>query len=350
MTPTIFALSSGSGIAGIAVIRVSGPRVPAIMDELRLGRLPSRVAQLVTLIDPRTGEPIDTGLALHFPGPRSYTGEDMLELHVHGGRAVVAATLTALSHIEGCRLAEAGEFSRRAFHNGKLDLTEAEGLADLIAAETEAQRRQALRVAGGELRGLYEGWREALIQAMALMEASLDFSDEADVAADAMAKARVIVADLRGRIRAHLDDSRRGEILRDGFHVVIAGPPNAGKSSLLNTLARRDVAIVSPEPGTTRDVLEARLDIGGYPVIVSDTAGIRSTPTGVVEAEGIRRGFARAAGADLVLWLIDATNPVSAPPAELLGQAAEILRVLNKIDLANPPGPEAASAARSRRL
>jgi len=337
MSPTIFALSSGAGTAGVAVIRVSGPSVRAIIAALGLGTLPPRAARLIRIKDPTTSETIDSALALHFPAPRSFTGEDVLELHVHGGRAVIAAVLAALSRIEGCRLAEPGEFTRRAFHNGKLDLTEAEGLADLISAETEAQRRQALRVAGGELRDLYEGWRAQLIQAMALMEASLDFSDEADVAADAVARARTVVEDLCSKIAMHLDDKRRGELLRDGFKVVIAGPPNAGKSSLLNAIARRDVAIVSPLPGTTRDVIETRLDLAGYPVILSDTAGIRDDAEGPIEAEGIRRSFATVAEANLVLWLIDAGDPKVAPPIELQDQAGEVEPVFNKADLGMAP-------------
>jgi tRNA modification GTPase len=348
LSDTIYALSSGSGTAGVAVIRISGPRVPAIISSLGLGQLTPRTARLARIFDPVSRDAIDTALVLYFPAPRSYTGEDLLELHVHGGRAVVAAVLAALSQIEGCRLAEAGEFTRRAFHNGKLDLTEAEGLADLIAAQTEAQRRQAVKVAGGVLRELYEGWRTQLIQAMALMEASLDFSDEADVADDAITQARSIAISLRAAIASHLDDKRRGEILRDGLIVVIAGPPNAGKSSLLNALARRDVAIVSSEPGTTRDVIEARLDLGGYPVIVSDTAGIRAEPSGGVEAEGIRRSFARSAEANLILWLIDAGDPVIEPPQELLDQDVEIIRVLSKADLGRPAAIAASIALSTR--
>jgi len=337
---TIFALSSAPGIAGIAVVRVSGPDAPAVAAELGLGRLAQRRASVTRISDPRTGELIDKGIAILFRRPASFTGESVLELHVHGGRAVVAALLAALSSIPGCRLAEAGEFTRRAFHNGKLDLTGAEGLAALLGAETEVQRKSALRVAGGELRTLYDGWRSELIEAMALMEAAIDFSDEADVANDALAQARTRVAALRSNVETHLNDNRRGEILRDGLKVVLAGPPNAGKSSLLNALARRDVAIVSPEPGTTRDVVEARLDLDGYPVIVSDTAGIRPDPGGAIEREGIRRTYERSAEADLVLWLIDSTNPVYDPPAELIGGPASVIPVSTKWDLdGNDIGP-----------
>ena len=346
--PTIYALSSGSGVAGVAVIRVSGANVGVVIERLRFGVLQPRLARLVRIADPDTGEAIDSALALYFAEPASYTGEDVLELHVHGGRAVVAAVLGALSQIEGCRLAEAGEFTRRAFHKGKMDLTEAEGLADLIAAETQVQRRQALRVAGGSLRVLYESWRAQLIEAMALMEAALDFADEADVAADAVHQAETRVGDLRSSISAHLDDGRRGEIMREGYRVVIAGPPNAGKSSLLNALAHRDVSIVSAEPGTTRDVVEIRLDLGGFAVVVSDTAGIRADPTGTVEREGIRRSFARSAEADLVLWLIDAGAPLPSPADELLRQGVEVIPILNKTDLGVPAGIPAAAAISTR--
>jgi tRNA modification GTPase len=331
---TIYALSSAAGIAGVAVIRMSGPMASPVAVTLGCGALQPRRARRVRIVHPGDGQPIDDALALFFPSPNSFTGEDTLELHIHGGRAVIAATLDALSRCAGCRLAENGEFTRRAFHNGKLDLTEAEGLADLIAAETEAQRKQALRVASGQLRCLYEGWRTDLIKAMALAEASIDFSDEPDVAADAMQQARVRVAALHGALARQLEDRHRGERLRDGFRVVIAGPPNAGKSSLLNALARRDVAIVSPEPGTTRDVVEARLDLGGYPVILSDTAGIRSEASGAIEREGIRRSFARAAEADLVLWLVDSVQPTPEPPPELAHQGIPLIRLRSRTDLA----------------
>ena len=347
MSPTIFALSSGNGTAGVAVIRVSGPDLAPIIATLGLGALPPRAARLVKISDPATHDQIDSGLALFFPAPRSYSGEDVLELHVHGGRAVVAAALGALSRIDGCRLAEAGEFTRRAFHNGKLDLTQAEAISDLVDAETEAQRKQAMRGFDKVIYETFKLWRGQLVGGMALMEASLDFSDEADVAADAVNQARGLVTKLHAEIAASLNDGRRGEILRDGFKVVIAGPPNAGKSSLLNALARRDVAIVSPEPGTTRDVVEARLDLGGYPVIVSDTAGIRANPQGAVEAEGIRRSLARAAEADLVIWLIDVGAP-QPTPQELQGQAVEVEPVLNKIDLAEVPDDWQGSAISTR--
>jgi tRNA modification GTPase len=336
-TDTIFALSSGAGRAGVAVVRMSGPRTRDALTALA-GPLPkARFATLRTLQAQGERGAIDRALVLWFPGPASYTGEDMAELHVHGGRAVVEALLSALGAHEGLRLAEPGEFTRRAFLNGKLDLTAAEGIADLIDAETEAQRRQAQRQASGVLDTLYEGWRNELIEAMALLEAALDFADEGDVPEDVMAPAWEGLARLSSAISAHLADGRRGEILRDGLHVVLAGAPNAGKSSLLNALARRDVAIVSPEAGTTRDVIEVRLDLGGLPVILSDTAGVRPAhdmdKAGAVETEGIRRTLARAGAGDLIVWVMDAGAPQPEPPPEIAARAGDLRWVLNKADL-----------------
>lgn len=281
---------------------------------------------------PITGEILDEGLVLYFAGPRTETGEDLVEFHIHGGRAVISALLDALGTLPDFRLARPGEFARRSFEAGKIDLTAAEGLADLIDAETEGQRRQALRQAGGALAKLYESWRTDLIEALALVEAAIDFSDEGDVGTQTYAKAYEIVARLDATIRRHLSGNRRGEIVRDGFHVVLAGAPNAGKSSLLNALAQRDAAIVSEEPGTTRDIIEVRLDLDGYPVIVSDTAGIRDT-TGDVEREGIRRTFERARAADLIIWLIDAWDPVAVLPSDLADDEDRVLVVINKVDL-----------------
>jgi len=328
---TICALSSGAGRAGVAVIRISGPATSRVLGELS-GTLPApRRASLCKLKHPRTGDVLDRGLVLWLPAPASFTGEDMAELHVHGGRAVVGNVVAALLSLEGLRLAEPGEFARRAFENGKLDLTAVEGLADLIDAETEAQARQALAQAEGGARALYERWREELVKAQALSEAGLDFADEADVAADAAVQADAIVAKLLAAISLHLAD-RRGERLRDGFRVVIAGPPNAGKSSLLNALAQRDVAIVSEEAGTTRDVIEVHLDLCGLPVIVTDTAGLREAESGV-ETEGIKRALARAERADLVLWLVDATAPQWDAPDALIAANNGKVCVLNKVDL-----------------
>ena len=337
---TIFALSTAPGRAGIAVVRLSGPDAGAALDALASPRPRSRIA-LRRVRNPATGEVLDSGLILWLPGPKSETGEDMAELHLHGGPAIVTSVLAALAAQPGCRLAEPGEFAQRAFANGKIDLAQAEGLADLIEAETEAQRRQAVRQMGGALSKLYEGWRAELIRASALIESAIDFADEADVASNAFALARTIVAPLIESIAKHLDDGNRGEILREGFRVVLAGAPNVGKSSLLNALARRDAAIVAEEAGTTRDVIEVRLDLDGLPVIVSDTAGIREAE-GAVEREGIRRTLAHARAADLVVWLLDASAKPAPPPADIASD--RVLLVANKIDLAGAAAPSGAIA------
>lgn len=335
---TIFALSSAPGRAGVAVIRVSGPGAGMVLNVMAPKRPKPRIAGGRKIVHPTTGELLDRGVVIWFPGPKSFTGEDVAELHLHGSIAVVRAVLAALSLLPGCRPAEPGEFARRAFDNGKIDLVEAEGLADLIDAETEGQRRQALRQSQGVLSELYESWRTSLIEAAALVEAAIDFTDEADVASDAFAQGRTIIVDLAKRISRHLADNHRGEILRAGFQVVLAGPPNVGKSSLLNALARRDAAIVSEEAGTTRDVIEVRLDLAGLPVVVSDTAGIRQTDA-KVEQEGIRRSVARASDADLVIWLTDIHAPEPSLPKELREMADRILLVVNKTDLA-PDGEQ----------
>lgn len=308
---TIFALSSGPPPAGVAIIRLSGTGVRFGLETL-INSIPEPRRASLRSVRARSGETIDRGLVLFFRGPASFTGEDMAELHLHGGRAVVAAVLSELEILPGFRAAEAGEFTRRAFANQRMDLTQVEGLADLILAETEAQRRQALRQADGALGRLYDGWRERLIRARALIEAELDFPDEKDVPGSVSVQAWDTVAALEKEIVNHIAD-RRGERLRDGAEIVVLGPPNAGKSSLINAIARRDVAIVTPEPGTTRDLIEVRLDLGGYPVTLVDTAGLREAE-GVVEREGIRRAEERAAGADLVLWLGDVTQPEREPP------------------------------------
>lgn len=332
---TIFALSSGRGRAGVAIIRVSGPRSKAVLKALAGTTAEPRRAKRVGLHNPDTHEELDDALALWFEGPASFTGEDTVELHVHGGPAVITGVLDALGRMDGLRPAEAGEFTRRAFENGKLDLTEAEGLADLIDAETEAQRLQALGQSSGGLRKRADVWREQIIQAMSFVEAALDFADEADVPELIETKARPVVNDMLAAITRHLDGARRGERLRDGLQVVLAGPPNAGKSSLLNALADRDVAIVSQEPGTTRDVIEVHLDLGGYPVTLIDTAGLRES-AGEVEREGMRRTVVRARDADLVLWLVDATSPQWPLPNDLEAAEARAVVVLNKIDLKQP--------------
>jgi tRNA modification GTPase len=301
---TIFALSSGRPPAAIAVVRVSGPAAGVALEKL-IGRVPEpRKAALARVRDPGSGEVIDEALALWFPGPCSETGEDVVELQLHGGHAVIAGVLDVLGMIEGCRPAEPGEFTRRAFENGQLDLTAVEGLADLIAAETQAQRRQAFRQLKGLIGNRAEAWRRQLIEALALVEARIDFSDEADVPEDLIGPALASARQLRDEIARVLADGRRGERLRDGLVVAITGPPNAGKSTLLNRLARREAAIVSPYAGTTRDVIEVHLDLEGYPVTLLDTAGIRESDD-PVEQEGVRRARGRAAAADLVLWVID---------------------------------------------
>jgi len=327
---TIFALSSGRPPAAIAVVRISGPHAGAALQRL-IGRMPEpRQAALARVRDPGSGETIDEALALWFPAPGSETGEDVAELQLHGGRAVIAAVLGALGRIEGLRAAEPGEFTRRGFENGKLDLTAVEGLADLIYADTEAQRRQAYRQLKGVLGERAETWRARLIEALALVEARIDFSDEADVPEGLIAPALEIASELRGEIAEALAGAKRGERLRDGLVVAIAGPPNAGKSTLLNRIARRDVAIVSPLPGTTRDVIEVHLDLDGFPVTLLDTAGIRES-NDPIEQEGVRRARARAAEADLVIWVQDVRE--KSAPDQSIFKSSPAWWVNNKIDL-----------------
>jgi tRNA modification GTPase len=330
---TIYALASGRPPSAIAVVRLSGPQAGVALERL-CGRLPS--PRLVTLATLRTanGEPIDESVVLWFPGPHSATGEDVAEFQLHGGRAVVAALFDALAAIEGLRPAEPGEFTRRAFENGKLDLTEAEGLDDLIHADTDRQRRQALRHLKGLLGAKAEDWRRQIIEASALIEAGIDFSDEGDVQQELLAPALRRIAALKTEITETLQFAGRGERLRDGLIVAIAGPPNAGKSTLLNRLARREVAIVSPHAGTTRDVIEVHLDLDGYPVTLLDTAGMRDTDD-PVEQEGVRRARERARHADLVLWLSEAAEQGGdQPPADLTATDAPVWTLRNKVDLA----------------
>ncbi|UPJ49860.1 tRNA uridine-5-carboxymethylaminomethyl(34) synthesis GTPase MnmE [Bradyrhizobium sp. 200] len=329
---TIFALSSGRPPSAIALVRVSGPQAGKVAMALA-GKLPTpRMATRALLRD--VGQrPIDDAVVLWFPGPASATGEDVAEFHVHGGRAVLAALLAALSAFEDVRPAEPGEFTRRAFENGKLDLTEAEGLDDLIHADTDRQRRQALRQLNGLLGDRARDWRTRIIEASALIEAAIDFSDEGDVPAELIAPALAKVKALLIEIEEVLAGQGRSERLRDGLVVAIAGPPNVGKSTLMNQLARREVAIVSPHAGTTRDVIEVQLDLDGYPVTVIDTAGIRETDD-PVEQEGVRRARARAADADLVLWLADSSKVAIDQDG-----AAPIWTVRNKTDLEEATRP-----------
>ncbi|SDR26585.1 tRNA uridine-5-carboxymethylaminomethyl(34) synthesis GTPase MnmE [Pseudovibrio sp. Tun.PSC04-5.I4] len=330
---TIYAVSSGALPSGVAVIRLSGSQSRPVLRELIKGKFPvSRESSLKKLWDPVDGSLLDHALILWFEGPGSFTGEDTVELHCHGGRAVVAAVLRVLSSFEGCRPAEQGEFTRRAFHNNKLDLTEVEGLADLIDAETDAQRRQAQRQMDGALGQLYTQWRDTLIRSRAMIEAELDFSDEDDIPDSVADEIWVELDKLRNAMLAHLSDARRGERLRSGLQVVLLGPPNAGKSSLMNKLAQRDVAIVTPEAGTTRDVLEVHLDLGGYPVTLIDTAGIRES-VGIVEKEGIRRALVHAGKADLILWTRAPNVDQEDLPASLKTGGAEIWQLNTKSDL-----------------
>lgn len=339
---TIYALASAPGAAGVAVHRVSGPRAGEVFARLcRRAIPPSRQALRVTLYDPTTGEALDDGLALWFPAPHSFTGEDVVELQLHGGRASIAAALGALGRMDGYRLAEPGEFTKRAFVAGKFDLTAAEGLADLVAAETEAQRRQARRQLAGELGALYEGWRARLLSLLAYQEAAIDFVDE-DLPPDILTDAGEQIAALIADIDAHLADRRRGERLRDGMSVVILGAPNAGKSSLLNALAQRDAAIVSSSAGTTRDVIEVHLDLGGWPVILADTAGLRDAED-EIEGEGVRRARARAAEADVKLVLFDGTAIPDRHTIELIDENSIV--ILSKTDLHTAPGAVAGHPA-----
>ncbi|MCW2245081.1 tRNA modification GTPase [Azospirillum fermentarium] len=338
MDATIFALATAPGRSGVAVVRVSGPGAGAALAALTTRPpttrpLPApRMATLARLRSPDDGAVLDDALVLWFPAPRSFTGEDVVELHLHGGRAVVAAVTQALGALPGLRVAEPGEFTRRGFENGKFDLTAAEAVADLIDAETAAQRRQALRQMEGELGRLYDRWRERLTRALAHLEADIDFPDE-DLPGGVSDAVRPVLTALAAEIAAHLNDGGRGERLREGLHIAIIGAPNAGKSSLLNALARRDAAIVSAHAGTTRDVVEVHLDLGGYPVILADTAGLRDTAD-EVEAEGVRRARRRAEQADVKVAVFDGTlwPDLDADTRALLD--ADTVVVLNKADVA----------------
>lgn len=326
---TVFALSSGRPPTAIAIVRVSGAQAGQALQAMT-GHLPAaRVATRVLLRDER-GEALDDAVVLWFPAPASATGEDVAEFHVHGGRAILAAVFATLSSLAGMRAAEPGEFTRRAFENGKLDLTEAEGLDDLIHADTEMQRRHALRQLKGMLGDKARDWRQRIIEACALIEAGIDFSDEGDVPKELIAPVMQRVKALLAEIEEVLAAQGRSERLRDGFVVAIAGTPNVGKSTLMNQLARREVAIVSPHAGTTRDIIEVQLDLDGYPVTVIDTAGIRETED-PVEQEGVRRARARAAEADLVLWLLDQEN--AAQEIFAVQGGAPLWLVRNKVDL-----------------
>uniref|UniRef100_A0A8C3AU98 5-taurinomethyluridine-[tRNA] synthase subunit GTPB3, mitochondrial n=1 Tax=Cyclopterus lumpus TaxID=8103 RepID=A0A8C3AU98_CYCLU len=342
---TIFALSSGHGRCGVAVVRASGPASSTAlrcMTRLTRNLPPPRKALLRSITDPQSKEVLDRGLVFWFPAPHSFTGEDSVEFHIHGGPAVITAVLHALGSVPGMRPAEAGEFTRRAFQAGKLGLTEVEGLGDLIHAETEAQRRQALRQMSGDLGRLYQDWSHKLKRCLAHVEAFIDFSEDELIEDGVLNQVDTWVCDLQAEIERHLQDERRGERLRTGVQVVIAGAANAGKSSLLNTLCQRPAAIVSPIAGTTRDIVETALDIGGFPVLLSDTAGLRESPD-LVEREGVRRARERVDQADLTLVVVDCAHlPSDAEQAatfleghlrSVLSPQEQSLLVLNKTDL-----------------
>lgn len=330
MADTIFAVSSGMGRSAVAVIRISGPQAGALCRSL-IGTLPApRHAYLAALRDPQTQDILDRGLVLWFPGPHSFTGEDSLELQIHGGRASIAAVLRVLGAHPLCRSAEPGEFTKRAFTNGKMDLVAVEGLADLIDAQTELQRRQAISQTDGALARQVDGLRESLIEIMALVEASIDFADEGEAPAFQPAQLTALLQNMRARLTQALASYRRAEIVREGFTVLLSGPPNAGKSSLLNHIAGREAAIVSDIPGTTRDLLEVTIDLDGLPVVLIDSAGIHEAAD-TVEQIGIERARTRAEHADLVLWLSDrAETDVSLVRERDEGQS---IRIRTKSDL-----------------
>lgn len=337
---TIYALSTAPGRGAVAVIRVSGPDAHDSLSVLIPDQVLPKPRQAVVrlLVRPGTSAPIDAALVLRFDGPASFTGENVVEYHLHGGWSVVQALLGVLAGQSHHRMAQPGEFTRRAFEHGKLDLTEAEAIADLIDAETEAQRLLALDQLSGSLEVLYSGWTDRLTHLLALMEADLDFSDQ-DLPDDLLVRVRPDLTDLITQIKEHLDDNRRGERLRDGFKIVVLGAPNAGKSSLVNALAQRDVAIVSPTAGTTRDVIDVHLDLGGFPVVIADTAGLRPEQLGTegqdaIESEGIRRALDRARSADLKLLVFDGSKDPDPHTLNLIDD--DSLIVLNKSDLNLP--------------
>ena len=304
---TIYALSSGPGISGIAVIRVSGIKAKDILETIIIGKFPKeRVATLKKLIDPNTKELIDEGIVIWFKGPNSYTGEDMIELHTHGSKAVVLSLQNILDKYENCRMAEPGEFTKLAFQNNKINLLKAESIGDLIAAETEMQRQQALRIMSGVSSKKFNLWREDLIKNLGEIEAKIDFPDE-DIPNAISNSLNSNIKKIKTEIEQTLDDEKTGEIIREGFKIAIIGPPNVGKSSLLNFLSRREAAIVSEKAGTTRDVIEVHLDIIGMPIIISDTAGIRES-NDEVEARGVKLAISRAEDADLTIVLLDPKN------------------------------------------
>ena len=339
MTDTIFALATAAGRAAVAVVRVSGPRSIEVLQKLA-APLPFARRAALRRLKSAAGEVLDEALVLWLPGPNSFTGEDSAELHLHGGRAGVEAVTAVLSDL-GLRLAEPGEFSRRAFQNGKLDLTQAEAIADLVDAETDAQRRQALGQLEGGLSARYEAWRKRLIGALARLEAAVDFPDE-DLPEHLQTEVGARIGALAADLEAALEDEGRGERVREGFRIALIGAPNAGKSSLLNRLAGREAAIVTATPGTTRDVIEVPAVIDGFKVLFADMAGLRQS-SDPIEAEGVRRARAWAEGADLRLWLVDQSGSQGlSPEAAALARPGDLL-LLNKSD--QTPGADAAVRA-----
>ncbi len=327
MQDTIYALATGSVACAVSIIRVSGPRAADIGRRFCLVDLLPRVARYCDVRDPSSDELIDSGLVLLFTGPSSFTGEDCVEFQLHGSRAVVTRMLCALAVEDGTRIALPGEFIRRAFENGKLPLTSVEGIADLIEAKTDLQRRQALAQAGGGLAARAGLWRDMLLDSLGLVTAEIDFADEGEAPTHVLHEVRTIVSQLSLELRHALLEAERGERVKDGFKVVLCGPPNVGKSTLMNALARRDVAIVTEHAGTTRDILQIELDLGGLPVILSDTAGLRE-PTDAVEAIGIERSQEAMANADLLLWLCDGTQASAGAPDD-----GRMLIVASKLDM-----------------
>lgn len=334
MTDTIFALATASGRAAVAVVRLSGPASGGVLQSLTGKAVPAARRASLRRLMAKDGRALDEALVIWTPGPGSYTGEDAAELHLHGGPAIVEGVIQAL-HDLGLRLAEPGEFTRRAFENGKLDLAQAEAVADLVDAETEGQARQALGQLGGALSQRYEAWRGQLVQALAMLEAAVDFPDE-ELPADVADRARPPLEALLAEISEALADEGRGRRVREGFRVALIGAPNAGKSSLLNALAGRDAAIVTATPGTTRDVIEIPMVLGGYKVLLADTAGVRDTEE-AIEAEGVRRARAWADGADLRLWAVDQSASGDWRQAYGLARPGDLL-LLTKADL--PPGAD----------
>lgn len=335
---TIFALATAQGKSGVAVIRVSGLNATKVFDKLcdltfgNKDNVKPRYANMIKIKDIETNELIDKAMAIYFAAPNSYTGEDVVEIHTHGSMAVIDAVIENLSKIEGFKIAEPGEFTRRAFENKKMDLTAAEAVADLIEAETKAQRNQALRQMQGELKDIYDNWRSVLVKELAHLEAFIDFPEE-ELPDSIITSVESNISLVINGLVAHLDDNRRGEKLRNGYQIAILGKPNAGKSSLLNKIAKKDIAIVSKTAGTTRDIVQAHLDIGGFPVIISDTAGLRETEE-EIESEGIKRAYDKASQSDLVIYVIDGSECCSNYKIENI-KSENIIYVFNKIDICN---------------